>query len=296
MGFNSNSIFNGASNQASSSQASFNGGKAQNVEAPVYTQDFEASNKEADLYLTPDPYGFDLFSVMYCLALPLLLYSPPHKLPVNQSIRMATLIWNIFLPPANLPPYSQSVFSSPGPVPQTQNHYCPNSPGNCGPEPAGSVLGSDCNPIEVYLGHHNAGVQQPNEQGESDQDSKKPKKAPESQITKVYPIIIDLLQQDPKFPLTHVWKQLAHHDIWVSCYKAIVEANNQASMVFHRSNDAPPQPCPTPGSSHNQVGCRQPHQQENGVKCPPKGNSSQHKSRTQEKPGCCSYKRFYNPT
>ncbi|KAJ9055458.1 hypothetical protein DSO57_1003955 [Entomophthora muscae] len=61
MVFNSN-IFNGASSQDSSSQASFNGGKAQNVDEPVYTQAFEAGNKEADLYLTPDPYGFDLFS------------------------------------------------------------------------------------------------------------------------------------------------------------------------------------------------------------------------------------------
>ncbi|KAJ9060405.1 hypothetical protein DSO57_1031234 [Entomophthora muscae] len=55
MVFNSN-IFNCAS-----SQASFNGGKAQNVEAPVYTQAFEVGNKEADLLLNPNPYGFDLF-------------------------------------------------------------------------------------------------------------------------------------------------------------------------------------------------------------------------------------------
>ncbi|KAJ9083342.1 hypothetical protein DSO57_1035608 [Entomophthora muscae] len=60
MVFNSN-IFNRASSQASSSQASFNGGKDQNVEAPVYTQAFEAGNKKADLYLTTNPYGFDLF-------------------------------------------------------------------------------------------------------------------------------------------------------------------------------------------------------------------------------------------
>ncbi|KAJ9082662.1 hypothetical protein DSO57_1002608 [Entomophthora muscae] len=51
MVFNNN-IFNGASSQASSSQASFNGGKAQNIEAPVYTQAFEVGNKEPDLYLT----------------------------------------------------------------------------------------------------------------------------------------------------------------------------------------------------------------------------------------------------
>ncbi|KAJ9064887.1 hypothetical protein DSO57_1025610 [Entomophthora muscae] len=60
MVLNSN-IFNSASSQDSSSQASFNGGKAQGVEAPVYTQAFEAGNKEADLLLTPVPYGFDLF-------------------------------------------------------------------------------------------------------------------------------------------------------------------------------------------------------------------------------------------
>ncbi|KAJ9085653.1 hypothetical protein DSO57_1011802 [Entomophthora muscae] len=63
MVFNSN-IFDSTSNQASSSQGSFNGGKAQNVEAHVYTQAFEEVNKEADLYLylTPNPYGFDLFN------------------------------------------------------------------------------------------------------------------------------------------------------------------------------------------------------------------------------------------
>ncbi|KAJ9080482.1 hypothetical protein DSO57_1024407 [Entomophthora muscae] len=46
--------------------------------------------------------------------------------------------------------------------------------------------------------------------------AKKSKKAPESQITKVYPIMLDLLQQGPKLPLTQVWKQLEHHGIWVS--------------------------------------------------------------------------------
>ncbi|KAJ9050765.1 hypothetical protein DSO57_1011452 [Entomophthora muscae] len=38
-----------------------------------------------------------------------------------------------------------------------------------------------------------------------------------------------------------------------NCYKAIVEADNQASMGLHRSNEAPPQSCPAPGSAHNQV-------------------------------------------
>ncbi|KAJ9080207.1 hypothetical protein DSO57_1027482 [Entomophthora muscae] len=58
---NNNNIFDSASKQDSSSQASFNGGEAQNMEAPVYTQVFDVDNKEADLYLTPNPYGFDLF-------------------------------------------------------------------------------------------------------------------------------------------------------------------------------------------------------------------------------------------
>ncbi|KAJ9089115.1 hypothetical protein DSO57_1016211 [Entomophthora muscae] len=42
------------------------------------------------------------------------------------------------------------------------------------------------------------------------------KKVPKSQITEVYPIMLDLLQRDPKLPLTQVRKQLAHHGIWVS--------------------------------------------------------------------------------
>ncbi|KAJ9059513.1 hypothetical protein DSO57_1001584 [Entomophthora muscae] len=46
-------IFNSASSQDSSSQASFNGGKVQGVEASVYTQAFEVGNKEATLYLPP---------------------------------------------------------------------------------------------------------------------------------------------------------------------------------------------------------------------------------------------------
>ncbi|KAJ9085875.1 hypothetical protein DSO57_1009715 [Entomophthora muscae] len=45
---------------------------------------------------------------------------------------------------------------------------------------------------------------------------KKPKKAPESQISKAYSVMLNLLQQDPKLPLTQVRKQLADHGIWVS--------------------------------------------------------------------------------
>ncbi|KAJ9076804.1 hypothetical protein DSO57_1022752 [Entomophthora muscae] len=61
MVFTSN-LFDGTSNQTSSSQASFNEVEVLNVEAPVYSQAFDAGNKEADLYLTHDPYGFDLFN------------------------------------------------------------------------------------------------------------------------------------------------------------------------------------------------------------------------------------------
>ncbi|KAJ9071261.1 hypothetical protein DSO57_1038763 [Entomophthora muscae] len=46
--------------------------------------------------------------------------------------------------------------------------------------------------------------------------AKEPKKAPESQITKAYPIMLDLLQRAPKLLLTQVHKQLAHHSIWIS--------------------------------------------------------------------------------
>ncbi|KAJ9088843.1 hypothetical protein DSO57_1019120 [Entomophthora muscae] len=56
-----------------------------------------------------------------------------------------------------------------------------------------------------------------------------------------------------------------------NCYKAIVKANNQASMDFCRSNDASPQPYSAPCSAHNQVGCYQSCQQENGVKRPQEG-------------------------
>ncbi|KAJ9069672.1 hypothetical protein DSO57_1016146 [Entomophthora muscae] len=35
------------------------------------------------------------------------------------------------------------------------------------------------------------------------------------------------------------------------CYNTIEEANNQASMGFRHSNDAPPQICPAPGSAHS---------------------------------------------
>ncbi|KAJ9088455.1 hypothetical protein DSO57_1022936 [Entomophthora muscae] len=146
MVFTSN-IFDGASSQANSSQASFNGGKAQNMEAPVYTQAFEAVSSSA-----PAP-------------VPTL-----HKLPTKQPIRMKTLIWNNFLPSDNLPPYSQSGFSSPSLAPQATNHHCPNSSGNCGTESTGSVLGKYCHPVTIYPSYCHAGIKQPDEQGESDQD------------------------------------------------------------------------------------------------------------------------------
>ncbi|KAJ9088611.1 hypothetical protein DSO57_1021376 [Entomophthora muscae] len=91
MVFTSN-IFNGASKQAISSQASFNEDEAQNMKAPVYSQAFDEGNKEEDLFLTPNPYGFDLFNSHLSLALPSLTYPPPHKLPTNQPIRIATVV------------------------------------------------------------------------------------------------------------------------------------------------------------------------------------------------------------
>ncbi|KAJ9058313.1 hypothetical protein DSO57_1013572 [Entomophthora muscae] len=140
---------------------------------------------------TSKPANQGWFPDTFEAALPLLLYPPPHKLPANQLIRTITLIWNNFLSQANLLPYSQSGFSSRGPASQETNHHHPNSPGNCG-------------------------VQQPNKQGESDWHGQEAKKAPKSQITEVYPIMLDLLQQDPKLSLTQVQKQLSHHGIWMS--------------------------------------------------------------------------------
>ncbi|KAJ9074440.1 hypothetical protein DSO57_1006401 [Entomophthora muscae] len=40
---------------------------------------------------------------------------------------------------------------------------------------------------------------------------------------------------------------------------------------FCHTSGAPSQPLTTPGSGHNQVGCRQPRQQDNGTKRPRKG-------------------------
>ncbi|KAJ9088485.1 hypothetical protein DSO57_1022596 [Entomophthora muscae] len=132
-----------AINQSSSSQASFNGGKSQNVEAPIYTQAFEAGNKEADLYLIPDPYGFDLFNSH--------LVSSSSPAPVPTLAQTACQPTNQdgnpdleHLPANSQPaPLSQSGFSSHSPAPQATNNYCPNSQRKCGTEPSGPVLGSD---------------------------------------------------------------------------------------------------------------------------------------------------------
>ncbi|KAJ9053448.1 hypothetical protein DSO57_1024066 [Entomophthora muscae] len=72
MVFTSN-VFGGTRNQASSSQASFNEADAQIVEAPIYTQAFDA-------------------------ALPPLPYPPLHKLPTNLQIRMATVGFLVISP------------------------------------------------------------------------------------------------------------------------------------------------------------------------------------------------------
>ncbi|KAJ9069921.1 hypothetical protein DSO57_1013634 [Entomophthora muscae] len=58
-----------------------------------------------------------------------------------------------------------------------------------------------------------------------------------------------------------------------NCYKAIVEASNQASMGFCRTNNAPPQPRSAPNNDQSQVGRRQPRQQESATKRPRKGGA-----------------------
>ncbi|KAJ9061812.1 hypothetical protein DSO57_1016889 [Entomophthora muscae] len=69
------------------------------------------------------------------------------------------------------------------------------------------------------------------------------------------------------------WVPVGHCTSINDCYKAIVEANNQASMGFCRTSDTPSQPCTTPGNGHNQVGCCQPRQQDNGTKRPLEGGA-----------------------
>ncbi|KAJ9078265.1 hypothetical protein DSO57_1008394 [Entomophthora muscae] len=69
------------------------------------------------------------------------------------------------------------------------------------------------------------------------------------------------------------WVPIWHCTSIKNCYKAIMEANKQALMGFCRSNDAPPQSYPAPSSAHNQVGCHQSCQQENGIKRHQKGES-----------------------
>ncbi|KAJ9077723.1 hypothetical protein DSO57_1013988 [Entomophthora muscae] len=92
---------------------------AQGVEAPVYTQAFEAGSEEADLYLTPNPYGFDLFSSHVVSS------SAPAPIPTPtqascQPIRMATSIQNRFLPPSNLPPTANQASASVSQRPKQQ--------------------------------------------------------------------------------------------------------------------------------------------------------------------------------
>ncbi|KAJ9070397.1 hypothetical protein DSO57_1008438 [Entomophthora muscae] len=105
-------VFNSNSFNSISSQTSFNGGKAQGVEAPVYTQAFEAGNKEADLYLTPDPYGFDLFNSHFASS-----SSPnPVPTPAQASCQPTNQDDNLdleLLPATSQPaPYNQSVTES----------------------------------------------------------------------------------------------------------------------------------------------------------------------------------------
>ncbi|KAJ9076905.1 hypothetical protein DSO57_1021879 [Entomophthora muscae] len=62
--------------------------KAQNMEALVYTQVFDVGNKKAELYLTADPYEFDLFeSHLASSSAPVFLPTPAHasNQPANQN-------------------------------------------------------------------------------------------------------------------------------------------------------------------------------------------------------------------
>ncbi|KAJ9076201.1 hypothetical protein DSO57_1028511 [Entomophthora muscae] len=72
----------------------------------------------------------------------------------------------------------------------------------------------------------------------------------ESQITKAYLKMLDLLQRDPKLPLTQVQKQLAQHGIWVSermvqlwmhgKVASIQVLTNFASDQWDGAEDSPP--------------------------------------------------------
>ncbi|KAJ9067236.1 hypothetical protein DSO57_1001349 [Entomophthora muscae] len=114
-------IFTSKKIYGTSNQASLNGGKARNVEAPVYTQAFDAGNKEADLYLTSNPYGFDLFnSHLASSSVPAPLPTPSQATnqPVNQNDNPDLKQIHAISQPA---PLSQSGFSSCSPAPHTQN-------------------------------------------------------------------------------------------------------------------------------------------------------------------------------
>ncbi|KAJ9084646.1 hypothetical protein DSO57_1022133 [Entomophthora muscae] len=211
MVFNSN-IFNGAS-----SQDSFNRGEVQGVEAPIYTQAFEAGNKEADLYLTTNPYGFDLFSGHIVSS------SAPAPIPTPAQAACQPTNQDGNLDLEHLPTASQ-------PAPHTANQAL--APPAQHPKHriitaqilqeivALNLQGLSWNQIAAQLQFNRAtimwGFNNLMNKGNLIGTGKKPKKAPESQITKAYPIMLDLLQRDPKLSLTQVCKQLAHHNIWVS--------------------------------------------------------------------------------
>ncbi|KAJ9052300.1 hypothetical protein DSO57_1035638 [Entomophthora muscae] len=75
-------------------------------------------------------------------------------------------------------PYSQSGFSSPGPVPQATNHHHLNSSVNYDTKPTGSAMGPDCRPVSIYPSYFHVGFQQPDEQGESDWDGQEAQEGP----------------------------------------------------------------------------------------------------------------------
>ncbi|KAJ9076571.1 hypothetical protein DSO57_1024773 [Entomophthora muscae] len=129
---------------------------------------------------------------------------------------MANLIWNNFLPPANLAPTANQASA-----PLAQHPKKQIITAQILQEIVALNLQSlSWEQIAAQLQFTQATVMQEFNNLMNRRNligtAKKPKKAPKSQISEAYPIMLDLLQWNPKLPLTQAWKQLAHHNIWVS--------------------------------------------------------------------------------
>ncbi|KAJ9056549.1 hypothetical protein DSO57_1031873 [Entomophthora muscae] len=127
-----------------------------------------------------------------------------------------TLIWNNFLPPANLPPSANQASAL---ADQRTKHQIITAQilqeimtlNQCGL--TWDQIANQLNfTQDTIMWKFNNLLNKEKLIGMA----KKPKKAPESQINKAYPITLNLLQRDLKLPLTQVRKQLTHHGIWVS--------------------------------------------------------------------------------